>query len=84
MHKVGAQLVELNINREIEEYFTFTKGPELFTHAITGLSVWVKWSFSSGHLGVGEEGKNEWAGPSAEESEVVSFRSPSSVSKSYS
>lgn len=82
MHKVGVQLVEFNINREMEEFFTFTQAPDGLTHAVPGPRVWVKSGCSPGYLGVGGEGQSEGVGPSAEGSTVVSSGSPWSVSKS--
>lgn len=42
MHIVGAQFVELNINSEMEEYFTLMQGSDGLTHAVLGSRVWVK------------------------------------------
>lgn len=84
MHIVGAQFIELNINSEMEEYFTLMQGPDGLTHAVLGSRGWVKCGFSSGHLGVGRDGPNEWVGPSVEGTGMVSFGYPWSVSKSSS
>lgn len=68
-----------------EEFFTFTKGLDLFIHAMQSLTQELESSkaLALALQGTQAEGINEQVGPCAEKSWVVGFGSLWSVNKSY-